>query len=162
MERGDVDAVSHLLFEMMASEPSYISHGELQMGIATKPGTLSPEAKIITAQELLAQVSESPECMLVAQVEGELAGFISARIETQFHTSYGIIADIAVDPAYQKKGIARALVMRVFESFQSRNVSRVFLESGLQNHGAHEFFARFGFSPVSKVFVADIAKKDVV
>ncbi len=156
MEEDDVSWAAGLLCRTIQANSAYISHGELQMGIALSQTELSPAAESLTAQELLEQLRSGAAAMLTATIDDRRAGFVSARIEAQLETSYGVIADIAVEPDLRNRGLGSQLLQRVMEIFRSGNVRRVFLESGLENHGAHHLFAKFGFRPISKVFASEI------
>jgi ribosomal protein S18 acetylase RimI-like enzyme len=55
------------------------------------------------------------------------------------------IDQIAVDPAHRRKGIARALVVRVMDGATARGIREAEATSWYFNDEAHEFFRRLGF-----------------
>ncbi len=152
----DVPAVAAMMEATIRRDPGYISHGELQMGIAEAPGRLSPDACRIIAEELTERIKLGDPAMLVAELDGRLAGFVSAREESQYSARYGIIADLGVDPEIRGHGVGSLLVEQAVGILKSLGVTRVFLESGVANEHAHSFFARHGFKVVSKVFACEL------
>lgn len=75
--------------------------------------------------------------VLVAEWEGQVAGFIAASAEE--------ITWLYVDPAYQRKGIAKALVARVIE--EGGDVIELEVLDG--NQSAIGFYESMGFKRVS-------------
>ena len=64
--------------------------------------------------------AEHGEHITIAEWEGYVAGFIVYYCNT--NTGIGEISHNAVDPAYQNKGIATALYMRVLDDMKSRGM----------------------------------------
>jgi ribosomal-protein-alanine N-acetyltransferase len=60
------------------------------------------------------------------------------------------IADLAVDPAARRRGIARRLLERVLEDLETRGVSSVFLEVRESNLGARALYMSSGFVSVGR------------
>jgi len=71
----------------------------------------------------------------------EVAGFVA------FHRvmDEAELRNIAVHPAHQRKGIARALVEAGFRTLQDSGVRRLFLEVRASNQPAQAFYASAGF-----------------
>ena len=65
---------------------------------------------------------------------------------------HAILEDIAIEPVARGSGAGKALVDFIETEAKSRGMKWVFLESGLRNAGAHHFFERAGYEPISKVF----------
>jgi ribosomal-protein-alanine N-acetyltransferase len=55
------------------------------------------------------------------------------------------LRNMAVDPSFQRKGIARALLAAGILDLQANGVSRIFLEVRASNHPALTFYASMGF-----------------
>ena len=70
-------------------------------------------------------LSYFPESFFVATVSGEVVGFVLGGLEDTGEEVYGHICNLAVTPAWRKRGIARRLVGRVEQQF------------GLPNSTAH-------------------------
>jgi ribosomal-protein-alanine N-acetyltransferase len=83
--------------------------------------------------------------VLVAEIAGanppEVAGFIA------FHRvmDEAELRNLAVHPAHQRKGIARALAEAGFRALQAAGVRRLFLEVRASNQPALAFYASAGF-----------------
>lgn len=131
---------------------AYISHGELQMGIATDPGELAPGYRETWARYLDRQVADPNNTLLLYLEGGDIAGFILFGITDDGALPYGVIFDLAVDPDRRGKHVGRQLLQRATESLRDRGIRDCYLESGVNNHSAHRFFERHGFRQVSDIF----------
>ncbi len=65
---------------------------------------------------------------------------------------FGVLCDILVNPDIRGRGIGSALLDAALGWFASRGLKDVYLESGKDNHPAHEFFMSKGFFKVSEVY----------
>lgn len=83
---------------------------------------------------------------------GARVGAVIALWETEEPTPHVVIADLVTDPNARSGGVGKALVDFVLAEAKKRGIGWAFLESGLNNHRAHDFFEREGFEVVSKVF----------
>ena len=88
----------------------------------------------------------------VARIDGTLVGALVALTVQSERIDYLVIEDLVVDPAYRAHGIGAKLVSWAEEHARAAGISWLFLESGLHNEGAHAFFEKHGFHPMSKVF----------
>ena len=89
------------------------------------------------------------EGFLVAEVENMVVGYVVGNMLTsQEGHKEGHILDIAVDPAYRKRGVGTTLMMRIMEMFRARGASKVRLEVRVSNMGARKFYSRLGFKEV--------------
>lgn len=88
-----------------------------------------------------------PEAVyLVALEEGRICGI---------GCLYGIgdeaeLQNLAVLPAYRRRGVARALLQELLAEAARRGCACVFLEVAEQNAPAQALYARFGFLPVGR------------
>lgn len=57
------------------------------------------------------------------------------------------IDQLAVDPSWQRRGIARALILTAVSAAKAEGIERVEVTSWSFNDGAQEVFRRFGFVP---------------
>jgi len=93
---------------------------------------------------------------LVAEVEGEIAGFVDARLERScdpMHRDleYCYIADIAVSPQYRKKGIGTRLIRAAERWGREQGAEFASLEYHIANTGAGRFYRRqLSYRVVSK------------
>ena len=63
----------------------------------------------------------------------------------------GVVEDVAVSPAYQGKGIGRAMMQHALEQCRSADCYKMTFSSNVKREGAHRFydslsFARHGYS----------------
>lgn len=77
---------------------------------------------------------------------GQVLGYVGTRMI--FDTCE--IANVAVDPAHRRKGIALTLYRALEEECRRRKITRLDLEVRESNLGAQEFYRFCGFSVVGK------------
>ena len=78
---------------------------------------------------------------LVAEQDGRTAGYVGC----QTVLDEGYITNVAVFPQYRKKGVATALIKRVFELAQEKKLAFVSLEVRLSNSNAIALYKKAGF-----------------
>ena len=152
---------------LSAVHPHYISHGDIMEGRAEGPGRWSEDLREIHAAEISHTQLESgpfvsPGMRLAIATDGEiLLGFAAvayvqfdARGEAPVH--YARIDDIVVAPDARRRGVGSRLITWVEQQLHQSGIRRVFLESGINNHGAHQFFERHGFSVTSVTMLKDL------
>jgi ribosomal protein S18 acetylase RimI-like enzyme len=84
---------------------------------------------------------------LVAEVDGQIAGFILARraYVGEPVAEVGLVQILGVDPDYQRQGIATKLVEALLESSQSKNLKSIRIILNERDSQLQEFFDRMGF-----------------
>ncbi len=98
-----------------------------------------------------------PETFIVAEVDGEIAGYIMCRIEVGL-SNFGLggfikkghIVSIAVLPQYRRRGIGYALVSKAMEGMRFYDVKQCFLEVRVSNLPAINLYKKLGFK-ISKI-----------
>jgi GNAT superfamily N-acetyltransferase len=144
-------AAGRFLGMTIRNDTSYISHGELQQGLA-----VSPDRWIDSLEDALGSdfgaYDDSRIVLAAFQASGDMVGVLAMHIAQGGKTCFATIEDMAVDPGARGGGVGRALVADAAERARQRGAANLFLESGVGNSGAHTFFERQGFAPVSKVF----------
>lgn len=139
--------------------PEYISHSELQSNRTTPAGDWVPDIEAVIGNELqdaLAQDAtlrlSAPEWngVIVARVDGRLAG-IAIVLYVHADGSYGVIEDILVDGALRGRGVGTKLIDFILADMRASNLSRAFLESGVNNGKAHDLFHHIGFANTSVI-----------
>ena len=78
---------------------------------------------------------------LVAEQDGRTAGYVGC----QTVLDEGYITNVAVFPQYRKKGIATALIKRVFELAREKKLAFVSLEVRVSNSAAIALYEKAGF-----------------
>ena len=97
----------------------------------------SPEASHWSAAEYDRILAE--ELLLVAEVEGDIAGFLCARLAAEDWE----LENIAVAGTYRRQGVARELLEGLLSRIHSG--SAIFLEVRESNHAARRFYEKRGF-----------------
>ena len=98
-----------------------------------------------------------PETFIVAEVDGEIAGYIMCRIEVGL-SNFGLggfikkghIVSIAVLPQYRRRGIGYALVSKAMEGMRFYDARQCFLEVRVSNLPAINLYKKLGFK-ISKI-----------
>jgi ribosomal protein S18 acetylase RimI-like enzyme len=85
--------------------------------------------------------------VLVAVVDGEVAGYVRLQRATRFRSSDHVLAinGIAVDPARQGQGIGRALIDAAISEARSRGARRLTLRVFSPNERARRLYESAGF-----------------
>lgn len=93
-----------------------------------------------------------PETFIVAEVDGEVVGYIMCRIESGL-SNFGLggfikkghVVSIAVMPEHRRKGIGQALVSKAMEGMRLYNAKQCFLEVRITNMPAISLYKKLGF-----------------
>jgi ribosomal-protein-alanine N-acetyltransferase len=78
-------------------------------------------------------------------LEGEIAGYLCSWLVSGELN----ILNVAVVPAFRRRGAAAALLRHVIGKSRRQDLERSFLEVRVGNAGAIELYSSFGFKPVS-------------
>ena len=95
--------------------------------------------------------------LLVAQREGELVGFVVARVHDTPDDPLLVkrrraqVEDMLVTSSARRQGVGRALVQAAVEWSRGRGASRVLLTVWQDNGGAEAFYRDLGFTPLNRV-----------
>jgi len=150
--KNDVQALSDLFWDTVSSDPSYISHGELQMGIAKREGVLAEDGKRKWQRYIAEKISAETSRVFVAETEGAIRGFVVAEIASDGDRPFGVICDLVVRRDLRGEGLGSTLLDTGRRWLSECGIDAIYLESGIGNHHAHAFFERHGFRMVSHVF----------
>jgi len=101
-----------------------------------------PEAANWTEESYREALNWPGTVAFVSEEEGKISGFILGRQVAD----EGEILNLAVTAAYRRRGEGGALLKAALGGFQSRGVSRVFLEVRESNETGIAFYERHGFS----------------
>lgn len=156
----DQDALADLFYSHLAGNAEYISHGEMQMGIAhlvlagdkyvpqldedSRHAWLTYIIEHLTSDEMAVYKAESSG--------GELLGFCVLETDEDGGAPFGVLCDILVNEKARGRGIGGWLFSAAEEWFRQKKLKDIYLESGKNNHNAHNFFMRRGFMKVSEVY----------
>lgn len=157
---SDKEALADLFYAHLSENVEYISHGEMQMGIGHlvfNGKEYVPQLDADTRHLWLTYIEEhmTAEGMAVYKAEdstGALLGFCVLETDSDGGAPFGVLCDILVNAEARGRGAGSRLFSSAEDWFKSRNLKDVYLESGKNNHNAHNFFIRRGFMKVSEVY----------
>jgi len=93
-----------------------------------------------------------PETFIVAEVAGEIAGYIMCRIETGLPdfglfgiAKRGHVISVAVLPEYQRKGIGEALIREAMLRMRQYKAKECYLEVRVTNTPAINLYKKLNF-----------------
>ena len=94
----------------------------------------------------LASAHEDGHAMLVALLDGRIAGLVSL-VERRHFTGEvdAYVGELITDEALEGRGAGRALMAAAQQWAAGRGLSRIILDTGAHNHRARRFYERFGF-----------------
>lgn len=88
---------------------------------------------------------------LVAEVAGEIAGYVVADVTQQIGRALGHVKDIAVHPDHRRAGVASTLLSRSLGVLAAHGAETVKLEVRRSNDEAKRLYQGFGFDPLRRV-----------
>lgn len=144
--------LSEFFARVIENHKAYISHSELQMGVALDSDVLAPGYMENWLKYLDRQVSNPNNTLLLCLEENDISAFVLFGIVQEGFTPYGMIFDLSVDPAHRGKRIGQELLQRATAALREKGIRDCYLESGVNNHSAHHFFEHHGFQQVSDIF----------
>lgn len=150
--KDDIQALSDLFWDTLLSNPAYISHGEMQMGVAEKEGVPAGDGKEKWQRYIAEKISSPVSGVFVDETDGLVRGFVVAEIASDGDRPFGVICDLVVRRGLRGEGFGSALLDVGRRWLSDRGIDAVYLESGIENHNAHAFFEHHGFRMVSHVF----------
>lgn len=156
----DAPALADIFLSHITAHPEYISHGEIQMGVGesecrdgvwqTRP---APDAQEKWMRYIFRQIRSRAYAQVWTAREGEeILGFCVADIESDGDAPFGVVCDLLVTPAARGKGLGDKLLQTAIAWLKAKKVVGIYLESGKNNHGAHRFFEKRGFSHISEIY----------
>jgi len=89
-----------------------------------------------------------PSDTLVAEVDGKVVGYACTRLYRL--PSIGHVANLAVSPEFQGKGIGKALLHAALEHFKRHGMRHARIETLEQNYKGKRFYPSFGFKEVGR------------
>lgn len=157
----DEKTMCDIFLSHISSHNEYISHGEIQMGVGVgefRDGAfitaVSPDARSNWMKYIHGNITD-PEGAAVfkaVDADGEIVGFCVAEIMEDGADPFGMVCDVLVKESSRSGGVGTALLDRALAFFHSKGITDIYLESGLNNHPAHEYFMRRGFRKVSEIY----------
>ncbi|SRR6266542_3578258 len=104
-----------------------------------------------------------PWVVFVAEVDGEVVGYIEARMQEGAPTAnvfrmsrWGVIDGLGVTGEARGRGIGSALMDRAIAWIRAKGGGAAFVESGVRNDGGIRFYQREGFRPTEVRLVREL------
>lgn len=108
----------------------------------------SPDPFCLLTVEQVEQLDN--EGIFVAELWGDIAGFIACFVEKEPDSIYGEITGIGVLPASRRKGVATALIQKATEYFLASGVEEVYCEVYEENTPSQMLIMAYGFREVGR------------
>lgn len=136
---------------------SYISHSEIMYGRALDSHHWNPDLRAVFTEQLMTDYdyNESSKLnILVAENDnGDIVGMLVFNVINSPFKKYAILEDMLLDQTVRGQSLGSKLLEEVIRESKNWNVSFIMLESGVDNHGAHHFFGKYGFKKVSESYM---------
>ena len=123
---SDLNAVVE--FSLRAWEPVFESMHQV-LGDAIFARLHNPDWRTVQAEAVRSNCTSKDRDVFVAAVNQRPVGFATVALNA-FHERMGVIDMIAVDPAYQRRGIARRLMDRSVDHMRERGMDIAALGTG--------------------------------
>ena len=106
----------------------------------------------------LAHLEHEEAQVFVAELDGEIAGAVSLWIQPRLNwtTPQAWIPDLYVDPAFRRRGAARALLDACVQEARSRGCHTLVLESGHHRAEAHQLYESYGFTHYARAYALQL------
>lgn len=148
-------AAADFAARIIGSDTRYISHGEIQTGLSPDGKQWAEGLDSLYRNDFL-ELGVERDLLVVKDVTGTIVGIAIVAWEQSERRGFAILEDMVVAIEMRSLGIGERLLEEVEARMKERGLEWLFLESGLQNHGAHRFFERHGFSTLSHVFAKTV------
>lgn len=116
--------------------------------------TLGYQTSASKVQDRVQRIIDRPDhCLLVATVDGEVAGFCHAYIRLLVEVDTAVeIGGLVVKEKYQGQGIGKQLVTGVEAWARQKKLSRIVLSSNILREKAHQFYEHLGYRKIKQQF----------
>lgn len=108
------------------------------------------------------QLARDDTLLLVAEVDGEIAGYFYGSLEERdwalLLDEHAAVHDIFVHQRFRRGGVARALMTEAIRLFQVRGAKRVVLGTAKQNAEGQALFESLGFRPTMIEMTRDLER----
>ncbi len=97
-------------------------------------------------EEALLRLREHPGLeVIVAEIEGEVAGFVALSLAVALSGVRILIEDMAVDPRYRRRGIGIALMEAAAQRADERGATHIIFDTSRGDAITQEFYGASGF-----------------
>ena len=116
---------------------------ELEERVAVRP-----EAEILWAKWAGARLRDEYSCILVAEVEGEVVGYLLGYVDEAQpiyqRRRHALISDLYIDPDHRHEGLATKLVEEAFSFFRGKEIDHARVNVLKANAPARAFWEKRG------------------
>lgn len=135
----------------------YISYGEVLCGRAISHKEWNTNLKQILETEIKNILSQKTNSKIACSLyESKIIAFAIVNIEKNSITPYAFLEDIVVDNNCRKYGIGTELTNFIEKELQQEGIHHIYLESGINNTSAHNFFHKRKYSTIATVMCKNI------
>ncbi|HYS54627.1 MAG TPA: GNAT family N-acetyltransferase [Thermoanaerobaculia bacterium] len=139
-ERKDLEALGRLGAMLMRTHYALDRQRFLAPGAGAEEGYASFLGKVIDSRD---------DCVLVAERDGGVVGYVYVALETlswkELRGPAGFIHDVAVAEGARRSGVATKLIEVALAWLRDRGAPRVILGSASSNAAARRLFHKLGF-----------------
>ena len=148
-EESDLEAIVE--FSLRAWQPVFESLRHV-LGDAIFVRLHQPEWTSVQAEAVRSSCTSDERDVFVAVAEGLPVGFATVALNA-FHERMGVVDMIAVDPRYQRRGIARQLMEHAIEHMRTQGMDIAAVETGGDpGHGpARALYESLGYTALPGV-----------
>jgi GNAT superfamily N-acetyltransferase len=125
-EESDLDSIVE--FSLRAWEPVFDSLRAV-LGEPIFARLHQPDWQTVHAETVRSSCTNDGRDVFVAVVDGRPVGFAAVALHA-FHQGMGVVDIVAVDPAYQRRGIATQLMGRAADHMRERGMDIAAVETG--------------------------------
>lgn len=143
--------------------PEYISHGEIQDGRADGPGKWSETLRTTLINQFSLACAKKGDGVLpetrvavATSSQASVAGIGYIGVQDDATNSYAVLYDLIIRSDSRGNGVGTHLLKWIEERLRIQNIKFLFLESGVNNYRAHDFFKASKFEAVSVSFMKSL------
>jgi len=157
---ANIEGINELVNIFISNiDNNYISHGEVIVGRAINLKEWKANLFEIIKKELItALTNENNENeynkLALCELDNRFIGI--AIIEFNRITNVSILSDIVIDNKLRGYNIGGSFISWIEKELKSQNIGMIFLESGIRNSLAHDFFEKVGYRKSSIVMAKEI------
>jgi len=109
------------------------------------------EKEAFTKQQIAYLLTDYNSTGLIAELNGEIVGFVIAKICKDKKSATGHILTIDVSPKHRRKGIGLRLLQEIERIFKDKGVNVCFLEAREDNIAALNLYRKFGYGEAGRL-----------
>jgi GNAT superfamily N-acetyltransferase len=158
LEKSDLDAIVE--FSLRAWEPVFDSLSEV-LGDPIFARLHRPDWRTVQAEAVRAGCTNAEHDVFVAVSDGRPVGFATVELNA-FHEGMGVVDMIAVDPEYQRRGIATQLMDRAADHMREQGMDIAAVGTGGDpGHApARAMYEASGYTPLPVVRYLKLLDRD--